>query len=432
MKDFSELVEDYSRHPVPQEKRVTGYHLAIMVIGVMITVPAFMLGSQLGATLGMENALSGITVGAILLTLIAGVTGTVGAKTHLTTSMINRHTFGTGGALIINSILGITALGWFSVIIAMFGEAAIGGLQEMGVRFDSVEIAIAMGSVLTILVTIFGFKALDKLALIAVPVMLIFLVAVLYLSIQNESLQRIFTTDGADSEFDLGKTASLIVGSFIVGTTLFPDMTRYARSISHVWIGSFLSYGIGYVIVLSLAMIPSIATGEADLIRIISIVGLGVFGFAMLLFSTITTVAYNLYSGSLAAAALIRKVDKWKLVVILGIASTIAAVSGANKYFIDFITLLGLTIPPIGGVYIVDWLILRREKPLSEPASGFVWSALVSCVVGTGVAYGSFLGKLELTAIPAIDAMLSAMMFYFLVSFIMNRRQLLEQKQPLS
>lgn len=421
MTDFSELVEDYSRHPVPEEKTVHGVHLGIMVIGVMITVPAFVLGSQLGASLGLSRALAGISLGALLLTLITGATGTVGARTHLSTSMINRYTFGTSGALIINTILGITALGWYSVIIALFGEAAIGGLQDLGIEINSTQVATVIGSVLTVLITIFGFKALDKLALAAVPVMLMFLFLVLYLATRDVSLQSIISSTSTDTSFDLGETASLIVGSFIVGATLFPDMCRYARSIPHVWLGALLSYGIGYVVVLSLAMIPSIATGESDLIAIIGLVGLGVFGFAMLLFSTLTTVAYNLYSGSLAAAALFQRVAKWKLVIVLGVASTIAAVSGANEYFIDWITILSLTIPPIGGVYVVDWLLLRRNQEMSEPPAGFAWPALASCVVGSAVAYLTYLGKLELTAVPAIDAMLTAVVMYYLWSSFLGR-----------
>jgi len=415
MTEFSKLVEDYSRHPVPEDKTVTGFHIAIMVIGVMITVPAFVLGAQLGASLGFSRAFTGIVLGAVLLSLIASLTGMVGVKTHLSTSMINRYTFGKSGAVIINTILGITALGWFSVIIALFGEAAMGGLNEMGLDWDFPRGGMVFGSLLTTLIAIFGFKALDKMSLIVVPIMMLFLILVLYLSIKDGSLTAILSYEGSEQAFDLGATVSLIVGSYIVGTTIFPDMCRYVKSAPHVWIGSFLAFSVGYIIVLSLVMIPSIKTGEPDLIKIISLMGLGVFGFAMLLFSTVTTVAFNLYTGSLAAAALFQKVDKWKLVVILGIVSTIAATLGADQYFINWIIILSLAIPPIGGVYVVDWLVLKRHDVNSEPPSGFAWPALISCLAGSGVAYSTQIGMLQLTAVSAMDAMLTAMLVYFLI-----------------
>ena len=417
MPEFSELVEDFSRHPVPEEKMVSGIHLGIMVIGVMITVPAFVLGSQLGTDLGFTRAMIGISVGAVLLTLISGATGTVGAITHLSTSMINRCTFGT----IINTLLGITALGWYSVIIALFGEAAVGALQDLGMRFTSVNLATLIGSLLTVLITVFGFKALDKMALIAVPIMLVFLVVVLYLATRDSSLAHVLESEGSRQDLGTGEVASLIVGSFIVGATLFPDMCRYARSIGQVWLGSILSYGIGYVLVLSLAIIPSITTGKSDLIAIISFVGLGVYGFAMLLFSTLTTVSYNLYSGSLAAAALFQNTKKWVLVIILGMVSTVIALLGASEFFIDWITVLSLAIPPIGGVYVVDWLWLRRSQKTAEPLEGVAWTALISCVAGSLVAHQTYLGQMEISAVPAVDAMLTASLVYGLLTINHSR-----------
>lgn len=37
MVDFNELVEDYSRHEVPEVKTVTGWHIGLIMIGVAIT-----------------------------------------------------------------------------------------------------------------------------------------------------------------------------------------------------------------------------------------------------------------------------------------------------------------------------------------------------------------------------------------------------------
>lgn len=418
MKDFSKLVEDYSRTPVPAEKTVNALHLAVMVIGVMITVPAFVLGSRLGEMLGFNRAMAGILLGAFMLTLISAATGSVGVKTHLSTSMINRYTFGEKGAVLINTMLGVTALGWYSVIISLFGEAAIGALNDLNIHVSSVAAATIFGSILTILITMFGFKALDKMALAAVPVMLLFLIAIVHLALREVPLQEVFQSKAAGEQLSIGGVASLIVGSFIVGATLFPDLCRYARNVTHVWISSVLSYGVGYIFVLALAMAPSIATGKGDLITIIGAVGLGAAGFAMLLFSTLTTVAYNLYSGSLAAAAIMKKTAKWKLVVALGVLSTVVAVSGASQYFIGWITVLSLCIPPIGGVYVVDWLVLRRLQSDGEVDRGILWSPMAACLVGSLVAYLTHAGTIQLTAVPALDAMLSAALTFYVASVI--------------
>ena len=42
MTQFDNLVEDYARKPVPAEQTVSGLRIALIIVGVAITLPAFL------------------------------------------------------------------------------------------------------------------------------------------------------------------------------------------------------------------------------------------------------------------------------------------------------------------------------------------------------------------------------------------------------
>lgn len=412
MVDFNELVEDYSRHEVPKNKTVTGWHIGMIMIGVAITVPAFMVGSTLGQALGFSRAIPAFFIGSFILTIIAGCVGSVGASTHLSTAMIIKRSFGKEGSRVVNFILGITWLGWFAVIAALFGQAVSSGLSDLGLPAIPENVAIVLGAVLMVVVTIFGFKALDKLSLVAVPVMALFLALVVYLSLKNQPAGTILQSKGVD-KLDLGAAISLVVGTFIVGTTMFPDLCRYAKSQSHAWIGSVIAFVVGYATVLSMAAIPSIATGEADLMKIISALGLGAIGLFMLIFATWTTNSYNLYSASLAFAPVFAKFEKWVLVVFISIAGTLIALLGAAQYLIEWVTFLSVALPPVAGVYVTDYFVFTSSWLDTQQRSGIWWPAFAAWLVGTAIAQMAAMETIRLTSMPAVDAIITAVVVYY-------------------
>ena len=223
MTSFNELVEDYSRHQVPDEKTVGGIHIGIIVIGVGITITAFLLGSQMGLTLGFWNSLYAFYLGGLLLAIVSGFTGAVGASTRLSTAMIIKNTFGESGAIFVNLILTLVMLGWCTVLAAFFGDALLAGL-ETNWQFAafSRESYVALGSAIMALITIFGFKALDKQSLIMVPMMLVFLLVILIWALKQANFATIISTTPSNGpDMGLGAATSIVVGSFIVGATCF-------------------------------------------------------------------------------------------------------------------------------------------------------------------------------------------------------------------
>ena len=416
MATFKELVEDYSRHQVPEHKTVGGIHIGIIIIGVGITITAFILGSQMGMRLGFRDSLHAFYLGGFLLAIVAGFTGIVGAATRLSTAMIIKSAFGETGAKFVNSVLTLVMMGWCMVLAAFFGDAMYAGLET---NWDVVslprEFYVALGSAVMALITIFGFKALDKQSLVMVPIMLGFLFTVLYLSLRRMSLSDIAGLETAtDPTMGLGAATSIVVGSFIVGATIFPDICRYVRNRPQAVTGSFIAFLLGYPVILILSAVPSIVTGEADLMTVVTMLGFSVLGFIFLVLASLTTGTFQLYSASLAFAALV-KTDKWKLVIVVAVITTVVAIFFSIDYFLDWLTFLSILIPPISGIYVTHYLLTNSRTAARYATSSISFPAFGAWIAGTIVAFVAHNGSVKLTSIAAIDAILVASFSYYLL-----------------
>ena len=82
---------------------------------------------------------------------------------------------GAAAARVINLLLAVALFGWYGVTAQLFGQAVQNAVIEIyGFDWGVLPYTI-VGSLLMVLTTVWGFKALDKLALFAVPLMMLFL-----------------------------------------------------------------------------------------------------------------------------------------------------------------------------------------------------------------------------------------------------------------
>ncbi|MDR5614295.1 cytosine permease [Arsenophonus sp.] len=102
--------------------------------------------------------------------------------------------------------------------------------------------------------------------------------------------------------------------------------------------------------------------------------------------------------------------------------------AGILNHFVDFLSMLGVIFPPIAGVMLVDYYILKtsrkildetREKGLlpddsSTPLIG--WSAIIACIIGTVV------GVIFNFGIPSLNSILTSGIAYWLLMKTKNNK----------
>ena len=413
MADLERLTDDHSRDPVPVEEAVSGWRVAMVIVGFAITLPLMITGSQVGLAMGLRDALTAFAVGGLILTAVGSATAVVATGARLSTYKILEFAFGRVGAKFVSGVLALTLFGWYGVTAELFGRALSGAAADIYGLGLPVIPGTVVGSMLMVAVTVFGFRALDKLSLLAVPLLILFLAAVVVRSLGNGDAALAAGNGG----LTLGVAISVVVGTYIVGAVLVPDLCRYARSTGHGVLAIVLSLGVGLPCILAAAAVPSLAVQEADLVRIMLGLGLGVPALCVIVFATWTSNANNLYSMSLGLATIFDRIDKWRLTVAAGLAGTLVAIAGVTDVFIPFLLTLGVAIPPVAGVYLTDYFAVQGARAYSEPADpsdrAVNSTAFVAWLVATAVGAIAARGWFSMTQIPACDSFLTAAAVYF-------------------
>ncbi|MDG1905400.1 MAG: cytosine permease [Arenicella sp.] len=411
------LLKEPTDRPVEDEKSVGWLNITLIKVGVFISLPGFVTGVKVGNAVGFYESIYAFLIAGIILGCLASFCGTVGSKTKLSTYMITQYAFGTRGALLINIIIAISLFGWFGINTALFGSAV---LTAVGGAGSEAQIAYSVvGGLLMVATAVFGFKALDKVSQLAVPLLFAGLFILVYVSVSKIGMTKIVAP--VPNSMSLGNAISAVVGGSVIGTVIFPDICRYARTFKHGVIAAILTFTVAKPIILMTSAVPSLATGHRDIMEILNSLNLGVMALAIVVFTTWTSNNGNLYGASLSLSTIFKQFKYWQLVLISGTVGTLLAVFGVMEHFIPFLHLLGISIPPVAGIYIVHFYILNggvyneqmlRSNPPINLDAIFAWCT--ACVL----AYCTLKGYFSLTTVPAMDALLTAGVSFFVLSKI--------------
>ncbi|MEK1904367.1 MAG: cytosine permease [Pseudomonas sp.] len=410
-----ELLDDYSRRPIPEDQRASGLSIALITFGVGITLPVFWLGADVTQKVGFGPACWIFFLVCILLGGLCYFTALVGNRARLSTYMVLHFSFGRHGAKLLNCIVAVTLLGFYSATVDIFGSTVQSALQSSFGLDSPAWVHVVWGSVLMTATAIFGFRGMDKLSVWSVPLMGVFMLYVIYLAVEKAAPGQI--SGFAGSGDSLALAISSTIGMVILTPVLMPDFTRYARTDKDSLIAT-LGMSLGFPLVLLAGGLPSIITGQTEIVPIMAALGLVLPALFILVFSTWTTNTANLYSAVLTLATFIRTPD-WRLAVAGSLVATGLALAGFMTHFLDFILALSIVTPPIASIYLVDFFYIRRQRyDVSEldALPGFGWAALIAWALASAVAWMTTYEGWTLTSQPTIDSLLIAAVVYPLLA----------------
>lgn len=411
-----------SRTPVPKAEAVSGFQIGIVLIGISITLPLMYNAGELAQGIGLSKAIIATVSGALILSLMSIPAAIVGVKTRLSSYMIVEHTFGYLGAKFVNFWLGLSLLGWYAVTAELFGRTLFLAAGELAMGGVPEYVYTILSSILVIVTTVYGFKAIDRLALIAVPFLLLALATVVFLSLRQATFADLLVIEGEG--LDMATAISAVVGAAIVGVVLTPDLTRYARNTWDCVVASFLGQGGGMTIAYVFGMIPVLVWNELEPMTYMFLVGFGGLALAVLVFATWTTNVINLYSTALSARASIPIGHYKSVVIITGIVGTAAALLGIAENLIDFFIVLGLLVPPVAGVYLTDFFIFKRRDYSDERLDNRPPIVINAAIAGIGSGFLAiwmyFTGR-SLTSIAPIDSLVISIVVYLLLETVRRK-----------
>ena len=349
-------LEEYTSGAVPDGVSSSGFSLALIVIGGTIGFAIFIVSAQIGGSLGYTKAAFAFALGSLILGVMGALTSYVGARSRLSTYLLTDYAFGQLGSKIANAAVAISLIGWFGVISNSLGQAAHTMLVDaFGITIPTWSLVL-VASVLMIAITIHGFKGIDKLALYLVPVMLVFLIYAGYRSVSASTGAPLELT----SDFTFQTAVSAVVGSYIAGVIIQPDYSRFAKSHAGAIWSVFIALGIIFPLVMFLSALPSLTAGNPDLLAVMASLGLVIPAFFLFALGAWASNVLCLYSSGLSIATMTNKFTLKQILLAIGVLGTSIAFVKAQAYLVGFLVALGVIIPPIGAVYLIDAFFIRR------------------------------------------------------------------------
>lgn len=358
-------VYEHAFEKVPENKRKSLISLMIVLTGYPLTLLNFVYGGQVGVGLFLTDAIIVLVVGNAILLSVVILTGIIAYKTGLSTAFLSNRAFGKSGSHIFSLLLAGSAI----TFVALNGDIFARMINN---TFDFWPLPVSITAVIVIFIWLFsaaiGFKGLFIISSLGVPAALFLSAYGVYAAgVETNGFEGLLSyVPSAPMTFSAATAA--IVGGFIFGSSITPDVLRYAKRKRHVVITGFTAFFLGCFCLQFGGALIAITTGEGDFTIAMGALGLGLVAFFASLFAVWTTQDNNIYGASLAMQNIIKdtkfvgKVKHKHIVIGLGVIAAILAAGGIYEYVLPIIQSLSLLIPPVVGMIIAEEFFVKRPK----------------------------------------------------------------------
>lgn len=440
---FSEKFNDYEKTPVPIKARQTWLEQGMVWLGAGFGLSGLATGGLLATGLSFKDMILVSVIGALIITILGALSAFVSTHTHLSTSFSARIPFGKKGAKIIGIILCISNFGWYAFQADLFGTTMSSILQQVqGISVNSAIFTI-IGGIAMSLTAVLGFKAIKKLSQFGLPLLFLLCIIAVWKTLTMVPLETILSAGPVGTPITIPMGISIVVGSFAVGVAMIGDFSRFSTTKRDCAIGVTIGHFWGYIPILVCGAFFNYAFHNWNIVEVmIESLGLGVLGAIVLIIGQWTTNDNNLYTSVLGLMNTLDgvvKISRMKLTIIIGLISTVIAALGVYKYFVSFLSLLGVFIAPITGILIADFYFCNRKKYNLEgdvSDKGIRYNAIFSWIIAsfTGmtmtakpVGLGWFTGVGELIPVPLLCILIALGSYIIFEKLVFKKNVCLEE-----
>ncbi len=220
----------------------------------------------------------------------------------------------------------------------------------------------------------------------------------------------------------------MVAGGFIIGAVITPDFSRFAKGGKDVFWMTMIGTIVGELGINMIAVLMALAAKTSDVASIM-MQSSGWLGALVVVASTIKINNFNLYSSSLGFTTIFDSIFKIKfnrgmVTLVIGVIGTVLSVLGILDRFVDFLVLLGILIPPVAGIMVIDYFVLKthrkvldesREKAALPPDTEKLSPiTLISWAAGFAAGYFIKLG------IPSINSLVVSAVIYYIGVLVMK------------
>jgi cytosine permease len=424
-KDIDHILgEEYEHKPVPASARRSMFSVTMVWAGFPMIITGAMTGSILVLGMGFADALKAMIIGNLIMFAYVGALGLLGTNKGMNFALLASIVFGRKGYVFASGLLSTLLLGWYAVQTGITG-ALISGTY--GLNYILMTI---IAGLLYIVITFIGVRGLHLIGLISVPLFVILGIWVAADAASTTSWDAIYAYAGNNgaATMSMGVGLTVVITLFIDAGTVTADFNRWAADPKSSLVATFSAFPfsnlaamlVGGIMTAALAVPNANPFGADNMFGYMNgkqLTWLSILAFLFLYCNLGSVCAHCLYNAATGWSRIVRGHMRL-LAIILGAIGIAVAAGNVWAFFIEWLSLLGILVPPIGGVILVDQYIVRKGSVIDTD-----WrpQAFVAWICGSVV--GFLVENLASQYSTAIASMLTGAIVYWVVSSVLAARK---------
>ncbi len=411
------LGEEYEHVPVPAAARRSLFSVTMVWLGFPMIITGAMTGSLLVLGMGFKRALLAMIIGNLLMFAYVGALGVLGTRRGVNFALLASVVFGRKGYVFASGLLSTLLLGWYAVQTGITGALVS---STYGLNY---VLMTTIAGLLYIAITFVGVRGLHWIGMVSVP-----LFVVLGLWVVGDVTAKVgvsaildYAGNNGTATMSMGVGLTVVLALFIDAGTVTADFNRWAKDSKSSLIATFSAFPfanmvamlVGGIMTAALAVPNANPFGNDNMFGYLNgmqLTWLSVLAFAFLYCNLGSVCSHCLYNAATGWSRIVGSHMRL-LAIILGVIGIVVAAGNVWAFFIQWLSLLGILVPPIGAIILVDQYLLRPKAEIDADWRG---TAFLAWGAGSIVAF-----LVEETApflSTAISAAVVAAIAYWLLS----------------
>ncbi|WP_138738487.1 cytosine permease [Pseudomonas sp. FSL W7-0098] len=416
---------DFPLSEAPRSARKGLLSISMVLFSFTFFTGTMFAGGKLGMAFNFVDMLWIAAIGNTLLALYAAALALIASRSGLNTVLMGRFCFGEAGSRLSDFLLGFAELGWYAwgtatvaiVLVKMLGLAEGFTLPLM--------VFFGMGFSIT---AIIGYKGLDVLSRVSVPLMFVLLIVSMYIATQHVGGFSGLAAVIPEQTMTVSAAITMVFGTFASGATQATNWTRLSRSGRIAVTASVVSFLLGNGLMIVAGAWCAMVYQQADIVEVMMLQGLSFAAVVMLCLNLWTIQGPTIYNVAAATCHLVRSERRRTMTLLAAAVGVLLAMGGMYEMLIPFLVLLGSVIPPIGGVIMADFWFRHRGK---YPALASVQLPRYNLAGLTAYAVGALLAYLSPWIAPLVGIGASAIVYVVLLKLSRQPAVLPTVQEPL-
>ncbi|RAH34231.1 purine-cytosine permease family protein [Pantoea agglomerans] len=381
------LEQEFEHEPVPLSHRHSTRSVSAVWFGFPMILTNALFGGIITWHLGFWPALIAILLGNLVLFAYVGALSWYAGNSGMNFALQARRTFGSKGYILVSGFLSTVVIGWYA-----FQTGLTGTVINQTFGWNALAVT-AFAMILYTGITFLGVRALSVLGMIAAPLFVVLGMVALWLISKQHDFSVVTQWKGSASAagaMSMGTAVTMVVAGFADSGTMTADFTRWSKNGRSAVIAAFsafpvanvISYLFGVVIVAVGAAVDPLTNGGNFLPMLMGHSAfLSVVACLFVFINLGSVCTHCLYNGAVGFSHLFSsKMRLWTL--ILGAIGGVLALAGVWSYFLEWLSLLGIVVPPFGAVMIVDLIFMARISE-QRPAQRLRGTAFAAWAIGS-------------------------------------------------